>query len=226
MQIRARGVTKRYGEVTVLDGVDLDVRSGERVALVGPNGSGKSTLLRILMGLLRHEGEVRVDGHEPYRQRGALAHRIAYVPQVAPHFGATVGEVIRAVAELRAIDRGRVDEVARALALDVSAVRKRSFRALSGGMKHKLLIALAFSAEASLLILDEPTASLDEGSRASFGSLVDDVAPHATRLVCSHRPDDVSLLADRVVRLEEGRVVSDVRCGPAAKRGRSNEEVP
>ncbi|MCZ7682991.1 MAG: ABC transporter ATP-binding protein [Sandaracinaceae bacterium] len=224
MQIRARGVAKRYGEVTVLDGVDLDVRSGERVALVGPNGSGKSTLLRILMGLLSHQGDVRVDGHSPYQHRDVLAQQIAYVPQVAPHFGATVGEVIRAVAELRAIDRARVDEVARVLALDVGAVRSRSFRALSGGMKHKLLIALAFSTEASLLILDEPTASLDEGSRAIFGRLVDDVAPHATMLVCSHRPEDVSRLAGRVVRLQEGRVVSDVRCGAAAQPGQIPKE--
>lgn len=217
MQIRIRGATKRYGEQVVLDHVDLDVPPGARLALVGPNGSGKSTLLRIVMGLLSSEGDVRVDGHTPFRQRSAIARHVAYVPQVAPHFGATVNEVIRAVADLRAVDRRRVCDVAASLALDVDSVRGRSFRALSGGMKHKLLIALALATDASLFILDEPTASLDEASRATFARLMLEIAPTATVVVCSHRPEDVSQLAERVVRLAEGRIVSDVRPGaPAA----------
>lgn len=209
MRIRMRGVVKRYGEHAVLRGVDLDIADGDRIALVGPNGSGKSTLLRIVMGLLTFEGEVAIDGRDPFRHRNELAHRVAYVPQVAPNLGTTVIELIRAIADLRAIAEERVAKVAHRLSLDVDAVRGRSFRALSGGMKHKLLIALALATDASLFILDEPTASLDEASRGVFADLLAHVPKEATVLLCSHRTDDICQLAQRTVRLVEGRVVFD-----------------
>lgn len=205
--IDARGLTKRYGSQVVLRDVSLHVDPGERVAIVGPNGSGKSTLLRALMGLLHCEGEVWLDGVSPFRERERVAERIAYVPQIAPQLGASVSEVIRAVSSLRAIDRQRVTRVADVLGLDVEAVRARPFRALSGGMKHKLLLALAFATDASLLILDEPTGSLDEQSRACFAKLYEQAAAKATVLLCSHWTEEVARLAGRVIRLAEGRVV-------------------
>lgn len=206
IRIEAHGVTKRYGSQIVLRDVDLVVEPGDRVAIVGPNGSGKSTLLRVLMGLLHCEGEVRLDGSSPFRDRERIAERMAYVPQIAPQLGATVSEVIRAVSSLRAIDRGRVVGVAATLGLDVEQVRARPFRALSGGTKHKLLLALAFATDASLLILDEPTGSLDEQSRACFAKLYEQAAAKATVLLCSHWTEEVARLADRVIRLAEGRV--------------------
>lgn len=207
MRIEARGLTKSYGSQVVLRDVDLEVEPGARVAIVGPNGSGKSTLLRALMGLLRCEGEVWLDGSSPFRDRERIAEQIAYVPQIAPQLGASVSEVIRAVSSLRAIDRERVVVVAGELGLDVEQVRARPFRALSGGMKHKLLVALAFATDASLLILDEPTGSLDEQSRACFARLYERAAANATVLLCSHWTEEVARLAGRVVRLAEGRVV-------------------
>lgn len=216
MRIELRGVRKRFDEQEALRGIDLVVPHGQRVAIVGPNGSGKSTLLRVLMGLVSCEGEVRLDALSPFTDRQALARRMAYVPQVAPQLGATVGEVVHAITTLRELPADRVIGTARRLELDVAVVRDKPFRSLSGGMKHKLLLALALSSDASLLILDEPTASLDVATRQRFETLFDEASRDATVVLCSHRVEEVQRQAERVVELGEGRVVRDLATVPEA----------
>lgn len=209
MKIELNRVGKSYGRQRVLDGVSFVIEPGSRVALVGPNGSGKSTLLRIVMGLLRCDGQVRLDGVSPFESRHEIARRLAYVPQIAPQLGATVHEVVRAVATLRDIDVGRVRTVAERLGISTDDAAKKPFRALSGGMKQKVLLALAFSTSASLLILDEPTASLDEATRGRFVELLSESGNQTTVLLCSHRVEEVQRLAGRVIELAEGRVLRD-----------------
>jgi len=213
VRIEVRGVSKRYGRVTALDGVSFELAPRSRVALVGPNGSGKSTLNRILMGLVACQGSVRLDGRCPFRERVAVAREMAYVPQVAPQLAAPVDEVVRAIARVRGLSRESVARVASELGLDLAAVGGRSFRSLSGGTRQKLLIALALSSGASLLILDEPTGSLDARSRERFFALFDSLAAEVTLVLCSHRLDEIRPLVDHVLRLEDGRVAYD---GPAA----------
>lgn len=215
MRIELRSVRKRFDHQEALRGIDLVVPHGERVAIVGPNGSGKSTLLRVIMGLQSCEGEVRIDALSPFEDRQALARRMAYVPQVAPQLGATVGEVVRAVTTLRELERDRIVATADRLALDVTLVRDKPFRSLSGGMRHKLLLALALSADASLLVLDEPTASLDVATRERFEALFEEASQGATVILCSHRIEEVQLQARRIVELAEGRVVRDLATVPA-----------
>jgi ABC-type multidrug transport system ATPase subunit len=212
VRIEARGVVKRYGRVRALDGVSFELAPGSRVALVGPNGSGKSTLNRVLMGLVACQGSVRLDGRCPFRERVALARRMAYVPQIAPQLAAPVGEVVRAVARVRGLASAAVARVAEELDLDLGEIGGRPFRSLSGGTRQKLLIALALSSGASLLILDEPTGSLDARSRERFFSLFDALAAGVTLVLCSHRLDEIRLLVGHVLLLEEGRVAFD---GPA-----------
>lgn len=208
MDIELRDVSKRFDSHAVLDHVSLAVRSGDRVGLAGPNGSGKSTLVRAIVGLVRCEGVLHLDGQDPFSRRPALASRLAYVPQAAPHFSATVAEVVRAVGDLRRLDTRHVHAVARQLGLDLHAVAGRPVRALSGGMKQKLMIALALAAPVSLLVLDEPTTSLDTEAHEAFLALVDERLGSTTLLLSSHDPADLTRLADRVVRLEDGRVVT------------------
>ncbi len=210
MDIELRDVKKRFGAHEVLRGIDLSVPAGARVALVGPNGSGKSTLLRAVMGLVSCEGLVRVGGRSPFDERREIARRLAYAPQIAPQLGASVREVIRAVATLRTLDPARVEAHAARLGLDVSASADKPFRALSGGMKQKLLLAIAFATDASLYVLDEPTASLDPAARERFTELVRALDPEVTVIFCSHRADDLHSLVDRVVELGDGRVVRDL----------------
>lgn len=220
MNIELQGVSKRYGEVSALDRIDLTIAPGERVGLIGPNGSGKSTLVRAIMGIVRCEGLVSLDGLDPFADRTRLAGRVSCVPQAAPQLGATVGDVVAAVAALRRLDVGDIRETARAMGLDVQAVRGRPVRALSGGTRQKLLIALALAGPMSLLILDEPTASLDAGSREAFFRLSQARIGSGTLLLSSHRLEEVRRLVDRVVALEDGRVVLDIPAGDPSLAGR------
>ncbi len=206
MRIELHGVGKRFGPVTALHPVQLDIACGCRAALVGPNGSGKSTLVRMLMGMLHGDGAIALDGLDPALHRQQLAPRIAYVPQIAPRLWAPVRDVVGAVARLREIDPARIEAVAAHLELDLRAVAKRPFRALSGGMRQKVLAALALAGEAELLLLDEPTASMDPRSRATFFDLLDRLPHHPTILLCSHRVEEIRRQVDTVVVMAEGRV--------------------
>jgi ABC-2 type transport system ATP-binding protein len=226
VRIELKGVRKTFGKAEVLRGIDLDVPSGRRVALVGPNGSGKSTLLRAVLGLIGCEGDVLLDGSAPFERREELARRLAYVPQIAPQMAAPVREVIGIVLRTRGLALERVEALTAALALDLRPVLDRPFRLLSGGMKQKLLIALAFAADASLLVLDEPTASLDADARDRFFRLFSETRADSTVLLCSHRLEELRHLAQHVVELADGKVVYD---GPIEQllggRGMSIVEV-
>ena len=211
MRLELRQVTKHYGRRTALDTVDLTIASGARVALLGPNGSGKTTLTRAILGLVRCDGEILVDG-QPLGSRAELAARLAYVPQVTPQLGATVDEILGAVVSLRGLTRATVVEIAAERGLDLDRVRRQAVRGLSGGMRQKLFIALALASPVELLVLDEPTASLDAAARARFLARVAAIRD-ATVLLCSHRLDELHALVDHVIALADGHVAYD---GPAA----------
>ncbi len=206
MRIELQRIGKRYGKVTALDGVDLDVPSGARVALLGANGSGKTTLTRVIMGLVRHDGAVRLGGQPAWPRPAALAARIAYVPQIAPPWAAPVGDVVAAVADLRKLPVDRFAAMATRLGLELGAVATRAFRGLSGGTKQKVLLALALASAPGLAILDEPTASLDPEARSRFFALAADALGDATVVLCSHRLDELRTLVDHVVVLADGKV--------------------
>src|SRR5690606_15405350 len=166
----------------------------------------KTTLIRVLLGLVEHRGRVALAGG---RSRAALARRIAYVPQAAPHMAASVGDLVRAVCELRDLDRAAVTAAADRLELPLRALEHREFRALSGGSKQKLLIALALAPQPDLVILDEPTASLDAEARGRFLALQRELIGDATLILCSHRLEEIRPLVDHVIALDEGVVAYD-----------------
>jgi ABC-type multidrug transport system ATPase subunit len=225
VRVEARDLSRRFGDFCALDRASFDLPSGSRVALVGPNGSGKSTLNRILMGLLRYEGVVCLDGHAPGAGAAGteLSRRVAYVPQTAPSFAVPVAQLVRAVSRMRDMPVERVAELAARLGLDLEPIASRAFRGLSGGMRQKLLVALALAPQADLLILDEPTGSLDRESRERFLPLLDECADGATVLLCSHRVDDVRGRVDRVLELVDGHVAFDGPAEAFAAAGRAGE---
>jgi ABC-2 type transport system ATP-binding protein len=208
--IAVKHVSKRFGKVTALDDVSLDIGAGERVALIGTNGSGKTTLLRAVCGLLRVEGKVELDGHDVALQpEGALA-RLAYMPQVAPPLDAPVRELVRTVCSLRGREPAEVEAIAARLGLELKAVAGTRTRDLSGGMKQKLLAALALAAKTEVLVCDEPTANLDVSARDAFFSMVAERPPSSVLVVCSHRVEEVRRFVDRVIEMRDGRVERDV----------------
>jgi ABC-type multidrug transport system ATPase subunit len=204
MRVEARAVRKRFGRVDALRGVDFTIPSGGKVGLIGPNASGKSTLIRIILGLLKCEGELLLDGEQ--KRSMELADRIAYVPQIAPKFSASVGEVIKAITRVREMSPGAVVECGREVGIDLQAVERQAFCNLSGGAKQKTLIALALASQSSLYVLDEPTASLDTQSRRDLFHLLSERTQDATLILCSHRLEEVRTLVDHLVVLEEGRL--------------------
>jgi ABC-2 type transport system ATP-binding protein len=207
--IRVREVSKRFGKVTALDRVSLRIEPGERVAIVGTNGSGKTTLLRAIVGLVAVEGSIEIDGIDVARAPERALAKLAYAPQIAPPLEAPVDELVRLHGSLRGMERKEIALRADRLGLDLAGIARSRFRDLSGGMKQKLLAALALAAAAPVLVCDEPTANLDAQARASFFAQIEERSPEAILILCSHRVDEVRHLVDRVIELRDGKVVRD-----------------
>jgi ABC-2 type transport system ATP-binding protein len=215
--ITVASVRKTFGPVVALDGVTLEIGAGERVAFVGANGSGKTTLLRALLGLVRVEGRITIGGVDVAREPEVALRSVAYIPQIAPPLDAPVAEVMRAHAALRGLPLSAIEARASRLGLALDASRAKRFRDLSGGMKQKLLAAMALATAAPILVCDEPTANLDGDARASFFAQLGERAPGAITILCSHRSDEVRALVDRVIELGDGRVVRDARVEPEVR---------
>ncbi len=207
--IRARGLTKRFRGQTVLEGLDLDVGRGERVALLGLNGTGKTTLFRCLLGLVPFDGQLAIDGLDVVRRGRDVRGRIGYVPQRPPQFNGTLIELVTFFGGLRGADAAVVGERLEALSLPLADHADKPVRALSGGMLQKVLLALATAAGAPLLLLDEPTANLDARARRDFVRALGRVPEGTTVFLSSHRLEDIRAVADRLLLLHGGRIVFD-----------------
>jgi len=206
-----KNVAKTFRRARVLDGISLEIGLGERVALIGSNGAGKTTLIRCLLGEYIFDGAVAVDGLDPRRNRTAVLGTIGFVPQLPPPLKMPVGQLIDFSASLCSTDPRRIDAIAGRLGLDVAGVRSRQFIRLSGGMKQKLLIAIALGRDARLLVMDEPAANLDPEARKIFFDLLAERQDEATMIISSHRLDEVSSLVNRVIEMDMGKVVLDDR---------------
>ncbi|HYN70395.1 MAG TPA: ABC transporter ATP-binding protein [Candidatus Eisenbacteria bacterium] len=207
--IEVQGLRKRYGERTVLDGVDLRVRAGELVALLGPNGAGKTTAVEIIEGYRAGEaGSVRVLGLDPRRGGRALRARVGLMLQdggLNPH--SSPRDVLRLYGAF--FEGGRNPEVLLDL-VGLRGVARTRIRRLSGGERQRLSLALALVGEPEVLILDEPTAGMDpEAKRSTRGLIAELRARGRTILLTTHDLADVERLADRVVILHGGHVVAE-----------------
>ncbi|MFC1641197.1 metal ABC transporter ATP-binding protein [Myxococcota bacterium] len=196
--VELRDVHVRLNGLLVLEAVDLTIERGELLAVIGPNGGGKTTLLRVLLGLVRPErGQVRVLGREPKLARG----RVGYVPQFARFehdFPVRVFDVVR-MGRLGArrfpprLNREDADMALQALSrLGLVDLCERPIGRLSSGQLQRVLIARALVLEPQILLLDEPTASLDTQTAAGFYDLVRDLSSNMTVVLVSHDVGAVS----------------------------------
>ena len=209
--IQFTNVAKTFRHARVLDGISLDIGLGERVALIGSNGAGKTTLIRCLLGEYTYDGKVSINGLDPRGNRTAVLGNIGFVPQLPPPLKMPVGQLIDFSASLCGTDPQRIHAIAGRLGLDVEGIRARQFVRLSGGMKQKLLIAIALGREARVLVMDEPAANLDPEARKIFFDLLAERQNDATMIISSHRLDEVSSLVNRVIEMDMGKVVLDDR---------------
>jgi ABC-2 type transport system ATP-binding protein len=211
--IEARGLRKRFGRATALDGLDLTVAAGEVHAFLGPNGAGKTTTIRILLGLLRKDGgDVSLLGGDPWRAATALHRRLAYVPgDVTLWPTMTGGEIIDLLARLRGEspaarqgERQRRQELIERFDLDPA----KKARAYSKGNRQKVALIAALASDAELLVLDEPTSGLDPLMEAAFRDSVSaERRSGRTVLLSSHILAEAEALADRVTIIRAGRTV-------------------
>ncbi len=213
LAIRLRGVVKRYGPITAVDGLDLDVPEGTCVGLLGPNGAGKSTTMRLLTAqAIADEGELELLGFELPRESKQARAQLGVTPQLDNlDVTLTVAQNLLVFAHLYRIPRSeRRDAVERAL-VRAKLVDRRGDRVdkLSGGMRRRLLIARSLIHRPRLILLDEPTVGLDPQVRQELWALIDLLRSEgSTILMSTHYIEEAQRLADSVTIMSHGKAVA------------------
>ncbi|MFE3265487.1 ABC transporter ATP-binding protein [Streptomyces sp. NPDC059215] len=222
--VRARGITKSFGDVVALDGIDLEVTQGQIHGLVGPNGAGKTTLLGLLLGLAVAEGgRLEILGTPVGRALAAPEGVSGFVDGPGLYPSLTARQNLAALAALRGRDArtAGIDEVLEQVGLtDVADDRARGF---SLGMRQRLGLAAALLTKPRLLVLDEPSNGLDPAGKKHVHGVLARLAAEGTSVVLSsHRMDDLEALCSEVTILATGRVVFS---GPLGKLAAENGEL-
>jgi ABC-2 type transport system ATP-binding protein len=210
--ITARGLTKRYGKSTVVDGIGFEVARGETFGLLGPNGAGKTTTILMMLGLTEvSDGEVRVLGHDPVREPLAVKRRVGYLPDsVGFYDNLTATENLSYTARLMGLSAAeRKERIAASLRrvrlFDVADKRVATF---SRGMRQRLGLAEILMKGAEIAILDEPTSGLDPQATVEFLEMIEGLKHEGvTVLLSSHLLDQVQRVCDRVALFQEGKIV-------------------
>lgn len=204
-------LTKRFGSYTAVDDLSLQVAEGEAVALWGPNGAGKTTAVKCLLGLLRYEGRITVGGYDAHKQGRQARALIGYVPQQQSFYeDMSTLDTMLFFARLKRAPAAEAPALLEQVGL--ADHQRKAVGALSGGMKQRLAVALALLGDPPVLVMDEPTSSLDAAAREQLLHLLADVKEHRgkvqgkTIIFSSHRPEEVETLADRVLVMEQGKV--------------------
>jgi ABC-2 type transport system ATP-binding protein len=208
LAVELDGVVKRFGAVTAVDGLGLQIRPGEVVALLGPNGAGKTSTLDMLLGLSRPtRGEVRVYGRPP--QEAVALGLVAAVMQTGGLLkDYTVEETVQLTAVLFGRGPAEVEEALRRAG--IAEIRRRLVGRCSGGQQQRLRFAMALLPDPDLLILDEPTTGMDVGGRHDFWTAIRaDARRGRTVVFATHYLEEADAYADRVVVVRRGRIVAD-----------------
>src|ERR1051326_6681280 len=215
-----RDVTKRFGTITAIHGVDLQVRSGELLALLGPNGAGKTTAVKLLLGLLKpSSGKVEITARNPM---GAML-QVAKVPETL-----RVEEHIELFSSYYPSPLPMKQVIA---AAGLAGLEHRLFGELSGGQRQRVLFALAICGAPDLLFLDEPTAGLDaEARRVLWEHIRSFVARGGSVLLTTHYLEEADALADRILVINRGRIIAsgtpaEIKARSAAKRIRCSTQL-
>ena len=209
--VEARGLTKHYGELVAVDGIDFAVPAGQCFGFLGPNGAGKTTTMKMIYGLAGVEGgELLVLGLDARTERREVKARIGVVPQEENlDRELTVRENLVVQGLYHGIrDEERVDELLELALLSTRAGDRP--QALSGGMKRRLLIARALVARPELVVLDEPTTGLDPQARLAIWDLLDRMKREGvTQILTTHYMEEAQRLCDRLVIMDGGRIVAE-----------------
>jgi ABC-2 type transport system ATP-binding protein len=222
-------LTKRFGRIVAVDGVDFAVDRGEVLGFLGPNGAGKSTTMRMVTGyILPDAGRVRIAGFDVERSSIEVKRRIGYLPEGAPTYGEMTPERILAfAAEVRGLDketrRRRIADMVSHLHLE--PVLGRPIETLSKGFRRRVGLALALLHDPEVLILDEPTDGLDPNQKHEVRTLLAGLAADKVIVISTHILEEVEALCTRAIVIAGGRVVADSRPDDLLARSRHHGAV-
>ena len=210
--IQTTALTKRYKEITAVDGLDLEIRRGELYALLGVNGAGKTTAIRLLTGLTRPtSGDALVGGYSITREREQVKRRIGVAPQetaIAPNL--TVKENLELICGIygfsKAKTASKIEELTGQFSLDPVLMRRAG--KLSGGWQRRVSIAMALISEPELLFLDEPTLGLDVLARHELWDAIRALKGRITIVLTTHYMEEAAALSDRIGILKDGRLLA------------------
>ena len=222
--ITVENVTKTFGRRAALDRVSLTFEPGEVTLLLGANGAGKSTLLRCLLGVTDFDGTIRVNGLDPIKDGRAVRTQIGYMPQAGGlHPDLTVEQTLRFYAEIRRVSLDRISLLLQEANLTEHSQVKVGD--LSGGMRQRLGFAVALLTDPAILVLDEPSASLDAASREWLANRLQAAAREGRTVIASTHADRALYIDARSITLEDGRLVNGSR-SPIAKSPTATAATP
>ncbi|MDL0089492.1 ATP-binding cassette domain-containing protein [Campylobacter gastrosuis] len=210
--IEISNVSKKIKDQLVLDNINLLIKDDENVLFTGQNGAGKSSLMRVILGeYVASSGFVKINGFNAFKDRQNALKNVSFVPQTPPPFKLNLSEMIWFAKQSSNANLSIINEICGELNFNINENLHKPFFKLSGGMKQKFLIALAFSRPAKTMIFDEPTANLDPEARLKFKEILTNYKNKKSFIFISHRLDEVAGLINRAINMDLGRVVDDKR---------------
>ena len=210
--IEVKNVTKKYGSFVAVDDISFTINDGEVVGFLGPNGAGKSTTMNMITGYIEQtEGNIIVDGYDTIKKSKKAKKEIGYMPEGVPLYtDLTVKEFVTYMAELRKVDKKtkkeKVQNVLKETGLD--QIQNKLIKNLSRGQKQRVSLAGTLVADPKILILDEPTVGLDPKQITEIRSLIKNLGKKHTVILSSHILSEVSQICDRVIIINNGKIVA------------------
>jgi len=209
--IEVANLSKRYGDLSAIRDVSFTAQPGQILGFLGPNGAGKTTTMRIITGFMpATSGTVRVDGYDVFEQSAEVRRRIGYLPENPPLYNdMAVVPYLRFAAKLKGMGRAAIDDALERVVqtCGLGAVRSRLLAHLSKGFRQRVGLAQALIHDPPVLILDEPTIGLDPRQIIEIRSLIRALGTQRTVVLSTHILPEVSQVCDKVVIINEGRVV-------------------
>jgi gliding motility-associated transport system ATP-binding protein len=227
--IEAQAVSKFYGAFVAVQDISFRIPANQVVAMLGPNGAGKTTMMKILTGYLApSEGTARIAGYDVQRERIAAAAQVGYLPENGPLYGdMTALELLRFFGEARGLSamqmRNRMEAVIQQCSLD--HILEKRIGKLSKGLRQRVGLSIALLHDPQVLIVDEPTAGLDPNQVRQFRGLIAKLRQNKTLLISTHILSEVMTVADRVILINNGRMIFDGVPAELAAGGVSPEEA-
>lgn len=209
MSLEIKNLTKKFGEQTALNNINIEIKKNEIIGLLGPNGAGKSTLMKSIVGVLKvDKGEIIFDGKNIAENEIQTKEKIGFLPENNPLYNDMyVKEYLQFVADIHKIQKEKVDEIIDLVGITPEKSKKIS--QLSKGYKQRVGLAQAILHEPDLLILDEPTNGLDPNQIIEIRNVIKEIGKEKTVILSTHIMQEVEALCSRVILIHQGKIVQD-----------------